>query len=432
MDQPPVRAFVLSTGSEITQGLYSDTNATEISRRLLAGGARVVGHAAAPDELHLICGALRHARSVADLVIVTGGIGPTEDDLTRDAVAQEWGVPLRTVHRAAEMIRHRFRRRGYEMPPRNLKQATVPANAQPLLNFWGTAPGFFIPPRDGAAGIAAFPGVPYELRQMLDRYLERDILAAWPARPLTSTYTFHLCGAPESTVNELVSPLFGREPGVDVGILASRGQIRVRAIVTAPDAGTRDRTLERIVDEVAGLLPPELVYARGEAQAVPIEAQVVAAFRNAGNTIALAESCTGGGIAKRLTDIPGASGVLLESAVTYSNASKIQTLGVSSETIGTHGAVSRDTVAEMAAGQRRRTGADVAVATSGIAGPGGGTAAKPVGLVWFAIADADGVQCLERHFPGDRDHVRWWSEVQGLDLLRRWVSGLPMPPGTVH
>ncbi len=421
------RAFVISTGTEITQGLYADTNAMHLSRILRDHGFEVVGHAAAPDDAGRIRDAIRGTFGVADLVIVTGGLGPTEDDLNREIVARLWEVPLVRVHRAEEMIRERFRSRGVSMPERNLGQADIPEGAKTLLNFWGTAPGFAMPGTGGRPMLLAMPGVPAEWRAMMDRYFRRVVLPMFPNRPVSRIHTIHLSLVPESTVNGWIRDLFDSMEGVRLGILASRGIIRVRIAASGDTDAVRDRRMEAMRGCLRDRLPTEFVLAEGPESTTP-EDVVIETCLERRLTIATAESCTGGGIARRLTNVSGSSGVLLEGFVTYGNGAKTRTLGVDGELLERHGAVSGECAAAMATGARERTGANVALSVTGIAGPGGGSKEKPVGTVWFAIASEEGVQTILRAFPGSRSDVREWSENQALDMLRRYARGLPTVP----
>ncbi len=419
------RACVISTGTEITQGLYADTNAMSLSRLLKDHGFWVVGHAAAPDDENLIRDAIRNTFGRVDLVIVTGGLGPTQDDLNREIIAELWDTPLVHVNRAAEMIRGRFRNRGVQMPPRNLKQANTPKDAKILLNFWGTAPGFFLRRTDDKPALLALPGVPSEWRSMMGRYFERDVLPSLPQRPFTRIHTIHLALVPESTVNECLSDLFDRDEGVMLGLLASRGIIRVRIATRGKSEAQCEQRLARTREEVLNRLPQDIVLAEGP-DTLTAEEVVIQACRTNGLTIATAESCTGGGVAKRLTNVPGSSSVLLEGFVTYSNRAKERTLGIEAGMLASEGAVSEACAAAMAAGARDNTGADLAVAITGIAGPDGGSDEKPVGTVWFAVSSRRGTETLLRHFPADRNSVREWSENQALDLLRRCAADLPI------
>ncbi len=420
------RAIVVSTGTEITQGLYADTNAMEISRILLANGFQVVGHIAAPDDVERIETAIRSTFGLCEFVVVTGGLGPTVDDLNREIFSRLWQSELRKIHRAEVMMRERFTQRGREMPESNICQAFIPACADPLLNFWGTAPGMLLPPGEGRPALMALPGVPHEWRAMMDRYLPRRVLPLFPQRPCMVVHTLHLAMIPESTVNQMLGELFDADPRINVAMLASLGAIRVRLTATATSETECREAIASFVPRVKGALPADRIYAEGP-ENMTFEAAVIERFRARGKKMALAESCTGGGVAKRLTNVPHSSMVLLEGLTTYSNEAKMKRLGVRLETLEKFGAVSAECVREMAEGALAGLDADVAVAISGIAGPGGGTPEKPVGTVWFGLTDRTGGSWIRHHrIPGDRDRIRHWAENQALDMLRRWVDGLPI------
>jgi len=420
----PPRASILSSGTEITQGLYADTNAMNLSRLLTDRGFEVVGHAAVPDDEALIERAIRQTFGMADLVVMTGGLGPTEDDLTREVLARVWESPLRRVHRATAMMRARFARRGRPMPESNMKQADVPMCGEALLNFWGTAPGILMPAGGGRPWLLAMPGVPSEWKAMAERHLPR--VARRFALPAVARHSFHIALVPESTVNGWIEGLFSADANCRVGILASQGTIRVRVLAYGADEAEAAARRDALAARLAERIPGDVVYAKGLADAVALEQAAVEALVAGGRTVALAESCTGGGVARRLTDVPGSSATVLEGAVTYANEAKMRLPGFDAGIIDRHGAVSEEAARAMAEGIRRRASADVGIGITGIAGPGGGTAEKPVGTVWFAVADANATVAIRRLFPGDRDMVRRWSENQALDLLRRWAAGLPL------
>lgn len=422
-EHPAPRAAIISTGSEIVQGLYADTNAMELSRLLKRHGFRVVGHAAVPDEADRIESAVRATFDACELLVITGGLGPTEDDLNREILAAIAGVGLRHVHRAEALMRSRFARHGRTMPERNRKQAFVPEGATPWLNHWGTAPGFVLPAAGDRPMIVALPGVPHEWRAMMERYFAPQVLAAFPDRPSLAARVFCLAGVTESEVNDAIRPLFGADARVEVGILAQSGVISVRLLARTHTQEEAAAAVEALALRARGLLPGESIFWEGE-EPRGIEQVVVEAFHVAGRTVAVAESCTGGGVARRLTNVPGSSEVLLEAAVTYSNEAKVRRLGVQPETLAREGAVSEACAREMAEGMLRESGADAALAITGIAGPGGGTPEKPVGLVWFGLASrGQGTVAVKRLVPGDREGVRRRSEIQALEMLRRWICG---------
>lgn len=430
------RAEIVSTGTELLQGLYTDRNACALASRLDALGFRAVYTHAARDCPGEIEALLAAAARRADVIVMTGGLGPTVDDCNRDVIARLWEAPARLDATAERMMRERFESRGIPMPENNIVQAMIPEGATVFYNHNGTAPGFALPARgsrDGErlAALVALPGPPGEWTLMWESGAAPWLRAQFPNLPARHVITRHFSMIPESVVNDRIADLFAADPRAEVTILAARGHIRLR--VTATDASP-DRA-ERLAEEMMGRalerLPREVILS-GSAPEWTLEEELGALLRGSGRRIATAESCTGGLVAARLTDIPGSSEYFVQGFITYSNEAKARALGVSEETLRRYGAVSAECAREMAAGARRAAGAvDAALAITGIAGPGGGSAEKPVGLVWFALDSADrGAVTIRRLYRGQRDSVREWAARQGLDLLRRWAANLPWPPET--
>lgn len=416
------RVRIISTGSEILHGLYPDTNAQHISRLLFERGFRVISHAAAPDHPALLRDTLRGALTQCELIVITGGLGPTEDDVNRDIIADIYASTLRPDPKAERMMRKRFASRGIPMPERNVVQAMLPADAQPLYNHWGTAPGFLLPPRDGNPALLALPGPPSEWQPMLRRALDRHIPRLFPNPLQRAVHTIHLAMVPESLVNEALADLFVQSPDRELTILASQGHIRVRIIATGSTPEDTAAIISPMHHEIIDRLGPEAIFADGPEE-ITLAAAVLRDLQERGKTLALAESCTGGWIAKALTDIPGSSATFLAGWVTYSNDAKVRDLSVPLQLIEQHGAVSEEVVRAMADGARRRAGTDYALSVSGVAGPDGGTPDKPVGTVWFGIATPEGTLARKRLFRGNRESVRGWSVQQALELLRRVIHG---------
>ncbi|CAN5381286.1 competence/damage-inducible protein A [soil metagenome] len=417
---PLLRARIISTGSEILQGLYADTNAQKLSQILFREGFRVVGHRAAPDDRELIAEAISESRHDCDLIVMTGGLGPTADDVNRDIIAEVFGVSLDENSDAVKMMRDRFAKRGIEMPAGNLVQAMIPRGAITLLNHWGTAPGFIV---RGAPALIALPGPPKEWMPMLERAIADHFPALFANRPARGAHTLHIALAPESTVAAAVSDLFEARDGRELTILAARGVIRLRLIASGETSAV-------VAEKLAAFR--ELILARVGSQAVfsdgPEECSTARALfellKRRGETLALAESCTGGGVGRAITEFAGSSAVLKAGWVTYSNESKMRELGVSESILAAHGAVSEETARAMAEGARRVAGTTHAIAVTGIAGPDGGSEEKPVGTVWFAVACPGGTVALRRRFNGDRAFIREMSETQACEFLRRKILGI--------
>jgi nicotinamide-nucleotide amidase len=405
-----VRAVILSIGAELVSGLRLDTHSADISRALTAIGIEVVRHETVDDGAADIEKALRSAVAEADLVVATGGLGPTLDDCTREALAAAAGAALDESTEAREHLVAWAKAHGRVLSQSNFRQALLPRGARAIPNPIGTALG--IEARVGSALVLVMPGVPAEMTQMLrDEVLPRLRQAA-PGRA-TIIRTVRTYGVPESIVGEKLADLMApkRRPHVgtavhggmiDVHIYATGAPAEIAPLLDADAAAVRQRLgdavfgegAERLEDAVAGLL----------------------AKRRA--TIAVAESCTGGLVAAKLVNVPGISEFLLEGVVAYANESKVRTLGVAEDLIKAHGAVSEQVVRAMAEGVRARNRATISLGVTGIAGPGGGTAGKPVGLVWFAVADEKGTVAAKEIFSGDRALIRERAANYALNMLR--------------
>ena len=484
-------AAILSTGTEILQGHYADTNAQWLSAKLTALGITVQRHVATPDRPDDIADALAYLVERHDLVIMTGGLGPTEDDLTRQAVCKVFGTELAEDARAWKMIEDRFALRGGRPPESNRVQCLIPRSARALYNLWGTAPGFVIETpgflgamepcssrrgaKEGASMacalqdersgssrgtslcrlFAALPGPPRENRPMFDKYLERILARRFGGGLLTRITTLHTFGISESALNDCLCPLFeeiGHAPDRVLAFLAGEARVDVRLTVRATTRRALAAAERPLLTRIRRLLPRDCIYGRNDDT---LESVASALLRQRGLKLAVAESCTGGLIAKRLTDLAGSSDILLEGWVTYSNPAKRRRLGVRAATLRRHGAVSSETAREMALGALRESGADVAVAVTGIAGPSGGTPEKPVGLVWYGLAWKDPigsrggkagrqrteskagnrrrairVETFRTCFPSGREMVRLFASHRALDLVRRLLLDLPLeiPP----
>jgi nicotinamide-nucleotide amidase len=409
-----LRVAILSTGDELTTGRIADTNASWIADKLFEMGVDVVAILAVGDYPDRLAWAWRKAMAQADVVISTGGIGPTADDLTTETVAEVLGVALEIDQPSVDRIRAFFASRGIDMPENNVKQARFPAGATIVPNNFGTAPGYRA--SQGGKHVVVLPGVPREMKPMMEETVLPWLRALAGEDPPVFR-TFQTFGISESGLDELVAgavdPADGR-----LSFRASFPEISTRVVCRGPDAETR---LEQIAARVRERLGP---WAIGEG-AVTMEQVVGDALRAKKLTLGLAESCTGGLIGHRVTNVPGSSSYFRGGIEAYSNDVKERLLGVSRETLARHGAVSEETAREMAAGARKALGVDVAVATTGIAGPDGGTPEKPVGLVCFALATADGTRSSRHQLWGDRGWVKILASQIALDIVRRHVLGLP-------
>jgi nicotinamide-nucleotide amidase len=411
-----VRAFVLASGDELVRGRTIDTNTSEIARALAAEGVTVVGASIVGDDETSLAAAMLAAADAAEIVVVSGGLGPTVDDCTRAAAARAAGVALERRAEIVDELTQRYSRRGIRMSETNLLQADAPAGAEVLPNRHGTAPGFRV--RVRGAELFALPGPPHEMRAVLaEETLPRIRALVGGAARVVVTRTLETFGEREAALGEAIADLMerGREPRV--GTTAVRGTIRV-VIHAEGGAAETAELLDRTEAEVRRRLGPIVFGVDGETLAGATGRLLLAG----GATIATAESCTGGLVAGALTETPGISAVFPGGVVTYADAEKTKLLGVPAELIARVGAVSEEVARAMAAGVRARFGTDLGVALTGVAGPDGGTEEKPVGLVHVAL-DARGVVTHRRlTLPGDRALVREIAVKSALELVRRALT----------
>jgi nicotinamide-nucleotide amidase len=416
-----MQAEVINTGSELLLGLVQNTHLAWLAGELAPLGVTVSRQLCVPDGPD-IRGALEAALERADLVICTGGLGPTTDDLTREVAADLLGLPLVEDRSISDAIRARFARRGLPMAGRVVRQAMVPVGADALPNPNGTAPGLYFPPTvlgsRRARHLVLLPGPPRELQPMMREHVVPRLLTALPGAQRRERRIYRLTGIGESQVEERIGEKLEARGELEVGYCARPSEVDFRLI------GPSDK-LDAAESEIVGLLG-EWIYSRGET----LEEAVVSLLRENRATLATAESCTGGALADRVTDVPGASEVFLAGYVTYANAIKTAAVGVPAGLLEAHGAVSEPVASALAEGARHRTGTRYALATTGIAGPGGGTAEKPVGTVFIALAAENSATIVRRcFFPLDRQTFKHMTTSAALDLLRRHVLGLPLQLG---
>ena len=412
---------LINTGSELMLGRVLNTHQQWICRRLADHGYVVTRQVSVADAGRDIQQAVREALSGADLVITTGGLGPTSDDLTRDGIAELLGKKLREDAKALANVENFFAIRQRPMPQKTRVQAMVPEGALVLHNQHGTAPGLAIEIRpnpfrsDGRASwLILLPGPPRELQPMLSEQVIPLLRQKLPLESAFVSRTLKTTGLGESVVEErIAAPLKHlTDAGLELGYCARTGDVEVRIAARGAAAEKTVAEAEQIVRRLIGAH----IFGEGDDT---LEAVVVRLMTGRKQTLALAESCTGGCIANRITDVPGASAVLLAGWVTYSNQAKQDFLGVAAETLEEHGAVSEAVAREMAEGARRRTGADFALAVTGIAGPTGGTPDKPVGTVFIALATGRHTSVLNPMNRYDRGTFKYVTSQQALELLRR-------------
>jgi nicotinamide-nucleotide amidase len=410
-------AAIVAIGTEMLGPLRQDTNSLWLSARLEEIGIRVVRKSIVGDDPEALHDELDRAGAAAPLVLTTGGLGPTADDLTVAVVARWLGAPLKRNEEFLAAMRARFERRGFPMPECNAKQADFIVGADVLANPRGTAPGFR--GRKGGAEIVILPGVPSEMREIFETLVLPRLREQTGGR-VARRRVLRIAGMGESAVEQLVAPLYAKWSEDPVTILASPGEVQLHLVARgAPEDA--DRKLGEMEADFRGVLG-DRVFGQDSDDLASVVGRLL---RDERRTLALAESCSGGLVSTMLTDVPGSSEYFLGSVVSYANEAKERLLGVSPETLRAHGAVSAPAAAEMARGARERFDADLAVAITGIAGPDGGTPEKPVGTVFFAIASRDGtVLGKKRNLLGDRGVIRRTAALHALEMLRRLLSGI--------
>ncbi len=414
-------AEILTIGSELLLGRVVNTNVATIAERLSLEGIQVAFATTVGDELERIEEAFRLALARADLVVATGGLGPTEDDLTREAVSAVLGRPLKLDEGILERIRQRFARRGMSMPRNNEKQALVPEGALVLENPHGTAPGLLIRVGEGQA-VLLMPGVPREMLPMLEERALPRLRELFGLRRRGGTRVLKVTGLSESKVDEVIGDLIRQDTNPAVTILAHAGEIH---LVLQAMAGTEEE-LTALLGGVEGEIRRRLGVFLYGTDRERLEDVVGRLLRERRKTVAVAESCTGGLVAHRLTNVPGSSLYFERGVVAYSEEAKRTAVGVPASLLRQYGTVSREVAEAMAEGVRKGSGADYGLGITGIAGPSGGTPEKPVGLVHIALSWGEGVASKEYRFPFDREMNKWWAAQMALDLLRRHLMGVEL------
>jgi len=410
-----MKAEILATGDEILTGAVIDSNSAYIAQELEEAGVEVVRHGCAGDDIEAIAAILKEISTRADLAVITGGLGPTLDDITAEAAARAAGIELVFDREAMSCIENFLKTQGRDVIALNKRQAMLPESAECLFNSVGTAPGFVL--RTGRCVFFFLPGVPSEMRRMLS-----DGVLPWidklqkGERGFSLVKTISTFGLTEASVNERLAGLTEKFSGIKLGLRARFPVIYVKLYVRGKDKERADILLEKALEFVLNKIGEFAFSADGES----METVAGSLLRREKATIAIAESCTGGLISNLLTNVPGSSDYFLFSGVTYSNKAKIKVLGVSEATLKKYGAVHEETAKEMADGARRIADATYGISTSGIAGPGGGTNEKPVGTVCIGIATADSVEAYRLIFQfNERLRNKMIFAITALDLLRR-------------
>lgn len=407
-------AEIIAVGSELLTPHHTDTNSLFLTDKLNQVGIEVRLKTIVGDDRERLASVFRAALGRSKLIILTGGLGPTEDDLNREVVAQVLALPLREVPEIRLRLEGLFKRLGRTMSENNLRQAQIPEGAVGLENQNGTAPGIWIE-HEGVI-VLLLPGPPRELEPMFESAcLPRLISLAVGDR--IRTRVLKVVGLPESEVDQRIAPIYKPYANPATTILAVSGSIEVHLRAHAASEEAADALLAELADKIELDLGDHVFSAHGET----LEEVVGMFLGMKEKTLAVAESCTGGLLAERLTRAPGSSNFFLGGALCYSDALKTRLAGVAPKLLEEHGAVSKPVARAMAEGIRKNTGAAIGVGITGIAGPDGGTPEKPVGLVFVSLADERGTQVREFRFPGDRARVRLWATQAALEIIRRRV-----------
>jgi nicotinamide-nucleotide amidase len=421
-------AEIIAVGSEMLTPHRQDTNSLYLTAGLNDLGVSVAFKTIVGDNRRHLVSAIRIALGRADIVLLSGGLGPTEDDLTRECLAEVLNVKLHRDPNVVATLRERFAARRIPLPPNNLKQGDVLEGAHLLPNAYGSAPGQYIdtvwPPRDGSAPgdtfrkiVILLPGPPKELKPLFDTECRPRLSAALPAFHLARRM-LRMALIPESTVDARCAPLYSQFEDVETTILAGHAEIQLHFVCSKPSPAAANARVDAVADIIAREMGDDIFSAEGES----LEEVVLLMLGLRSQTLAVAESCTGGWLGERLTAVPNSSRVFLGGAITYSDASKTAFAGVDPSLIAEYGAVSDQVARAMAEGIRQRAGASLGLSITGIAGPsvpGGADSGKPVGLVYVGLADGEDTQVRQLQITGDRERIRLWSTQHALEMLRR-------------
>lgn len=414
-----MKVCIVAVGAEMLTPFKTDTNSLAITERLNQYGYDVRLKAVVGDDIDEMAALLQSVLAWSDLVMITGGLGPTEDDITRDAVARVLGIPMDVDERIVDRLRDRFAKRGVTMTDNNKRQALVPRGSTVLENPNGSAPGLWL--QHGKTDIVLLPGPPREMTPMLDAFVREHIAPRAGARGLFRR-VLKITGRPESEVDAIAHPIYSRWTAQDVPIattiLASLGQIELHLTASARSAAEAQPALDAAVDALQQALGPSVYSVDGR----PLELVLAEMLFERKKTIAVAESCSGGLLASRLTDVPGSSRYFDQGVVCYSNHAKTQLLGVPEVLIHEHGAVSEPVAKAMAEGIASRARTNIGVGITGIAGPDGGTPQKPVGTVVIAAWIDGDIKVRTLRLFGGRDMIKFQSTQAAMNLVRLNLS----------
>lgn len=415
MSTPVLTAEIIAIGSEMLAPDRTDTNSLWLTAKLNSIGIEVKQKTIVGDDDSRLEEAVRDAMKRSNVILTTGGLGPTEDDITRKVAARALGRRLLLDENVLEEIRSRFLSFGRSMPERNSRQAMVIDGAEVLANPNGTAPGMFI--EHQGVSVALLPGPPREMRPMFENYVIPRLVAKG-GHVRVVRRVLRVSGLGESAVDEKIAPVYTQYENPQTTILFNNSDVEIHLTARARTLADADVLLDKLSGQLEERLGNAIFAFRGER----LEDVVALRLTVGGFTVAVAESCTGGLISQRLTDVAGSSKYFIEGVVAYSNEAKIRTLGVEPVLLLEHGAVSAPVAEAMAEGVRKRAGTDFGLSVTGIAGPDGGTDEKPVGLVYIALADDAHTEHRRLMIPGDRNLIRWRSSQATIDLLRRRLT----------
>jgi nicotinamide-nucleotide amidase len=413
-----MNAEIIAAGSEMLTSARIDTNSLYLTGRLNDLGIEVVGKAIVGDDCERMAAMIRGALGRADLLIITGGLGPTEDDVTRDAVAQALGLAMHFDDSARAAIEARFARMNRRMPEVNRRQAYILEGAGMLSNDRGTAPGQWI--EAGGKIVVLLPGPPNEMKAVFEQQVLDRLKRRVPPQVIR-TVELRVAGMPESDLDQLISPVYTKYANPATTVLASPGDIQIHFRARSETEAEAEALLAEVVDQVAPLLGDRLYTRRGEA----MERAVGDLLRERAATLAVAESCTGGALGERISSVEGSSDYFAGGFLTYTDRMKSELLGVANGLLEEHGAVSEAVAIAMARGARERTGATYALSITGVAGPGGGTSETPVGTVYIGLATETNARVRRFQFLGDRSRIRGFAVLYALDMLRRELIATP-------
>ena len=409
-------AEIIAVGSELLTPHRQDTNSLYLTEKLNELGVEVRFKSVVGDNREDLCAAAKLAMRRSDIIIVMGGLGPTEDDLTREAVADAIGLKLQRDSAVLTKLEERFAKRGYKMSVNNAKQADILSGATVLPNPVGSAPGQWISGKyDGKERILILlPGPPHELKAIFEGECMSRLRAKVPPLHI-ATRVLKIAMMPESQVDARVAPIYKTYSDVQTTILAGAGEIQLHLRCRKESLSEAEARVEELAEKIENELGDAVFSRKNES----LEQIVSYLLQMRGMTLAVAESCTGGLLAERITSLSGSSRYFLGGAIVYSNELKTQFANVPKALIQKHGAVSREVAHAMAEGIRQRCLSSYGIGITGVAGPSGGTEQKPVGLVYVALAGEEGTQVVERNFPGDRKRIRWFATQQALEMIRR-------------